>query len=427
MPTFTTASAADTVRVAACLGLPTLAQGVIKRRPKIMAATERLELDRTGIRQMQRLRRRYDSDVLRLPVPGRSIALALSVDAVARLLDHTPEPFSPATTEKRAALGHFQPHGVLISTGGERSERRAVNEHVLDTHHPHHRFADHMDQVIAEEVRELLPVVDREGALTWDIFAPRFWRIVRRVVLGDAAADDTELIDTLNGLRGRANWAYTAPREQLEREYLAARLGEYVVRAQPGTLAQLVAEHGANDRSDPHGQIPHWLFAFDAAGMATMRTLAVLAGQPEHRRRADQSDYLRACVLDTVRLWPTTPFLLRESTTPTRWATDELPAGTSFLIYTTFFHRDAGTLPYADVFSPEIWHNGEAQRNRALVPFSAGPADCPGRNLVLLVTTTVLSQLVAHREFGPDPAKHLDADRPLPATLNHFSLRLPVA
>ena len=66
-----TASVTDTMRVAAQVLLPTLAGGVIKRRPAALAIAEKLQLDRPGVRLMRRLRSRYGARPLRLRVPGR--------------------------------------------------------------------------------------------------------------------------------------------------------------------------------------------------------------------------------------------------------------------------------------------------------------------------------------------------------------------
>jgi hypothetical protein len=57
------------------------------------------------------------------------------------VLDETPEPFAAATREKRGALEHFQPEGVLISRGAERmdrpaSTRRCSTPHGRSTHSP---------------------------------------------------------------------------------------------------------------------------------------------------------------------------------------------------------------------------------------------------------------------------------------------------
>lgn len=429
----------DTMRVGAEVLAPTIATGVIQRREPIMGLVDRLRLDRHGIRRMQRLRARHGTGLLRLRVPGRSMALVLSPDEVGRILGDAPEPFSPASAEKRAALAHFQPHGALISHGEARPQRRHLNETVLDTHQPQHRLAGSIAAVVADEAMRLIGTATTAGQLTWEDFSAQWWRIVRRVVLGEQAADDQLLITQLESLRRRANWAQLAPRARRTQQRFAGRLAGYVDHAEAGSIAGLLADVPAGPDADPPGQVPHWLFAFDAAGIVTYRTLALLATHPEHAAtareevntdlssRPQQLRFLRACVLDSVRLWPTTPLLLRETTCPTEWDGTTLPAGTTLLIYTPFFHRDERTLSYADRFAPDIWLDGTARENPALVPFSDGPAQCPGENLVLLVASTLLAHLLAARNFPQAGGHPLDPEHPLPATVNPFALRFGVS
>ncbi|MEV5719143.1 cytochrome P450 [Amycolatopsis mediterranei] len=416
-----TASVAETLRVALEVALPTLAGGVLKRRPAAMAVAGKLQFDRAGVRLLRRLRERHYGRPLKLRVPGRSVELALSGADVKRLLAGAPTPFSPSTVEKRAALGHFQPHGVLISNAADRPGRRRFTETVLETGRPLHELATPFAQAIAEEAA-FLP---SEGSLDWDTFNVAWWRLVRRVVLGSAARDDTTLTDQLERLRLDANWAYLHPKRKQLREQFHERLVAHLGRAEPGSLAAVIASVGAGTAPD---QVAHWLFAFDAAGMATYRTLALLASHPAEQERARtdiegtepaQLSYLRACVLDAVRLWPTTPMILRETTEETSWG----PAGTTVLIFTPFFHRDPD-LPYADRFEPDLWLDGRAAENPALVPFSAGPAICPGRDLVLFCASTMLANLLRHHRFEQASGPVLSPERPLPATLDNFHLKL---
>jgi cytochrome P450 len=79
-------------------------------------------------------------------------------------------------------------------------------------------------------------------------------------------------------------------------------------------------------------------------------------------------------------------------------------------------------LPFADEFVPDIWLDGRAQQYPQLVPFSAGPAECPGRNLVLFVTSTLLAHLFDKMDLALESAPGLAAGRPLPLTLNQFGL-----
>ncbi|SFA94012.1 Cytochrome P450 [Amycolatopsis marina] len=434
-------SVADTARLAATVVLPTLATGVIKRRPALLRGAEWLQVDRRPIALFQRLRRKYGDVLLTLPVPGRSIALPLAPDAVGRILHGSPSPFSPASIEKAAALGHFQPHGVLISTGAERAARRSLNESVLQTERPLHELADPVTDVVREEVDELLGDRSTPRELDWDGFNRMWWRVVRRVVLGDGARTDHEVTDVLTVLRRDANWAYLRPRRTRTREHFERLLHRHLDRAEPDSLAAVLASEtaetagttGTVDGGDAGDQVAHWLFAFDAAGMVTMRALALLATHPDHaeraraelaprRRGAQQLPFLRACALDTVRLWPTTPLLLRRTTGETRWGTGSLAAGSTVLVYCPYFHRDSAQLHFADRFDPDIWLDGRVDEYPALVPFSAGPAECPGRNLVLFVVSTLLGELLRSHDIAVRAGPELRPDR-LPATIDNFSLR----
>ncbi len=64
-------------------------------------------------------------------------------------------------------------------------------------------------------------------------------------------------------------------------------------------------------------------------------------------------------------------------------------------------------------------HGGE---DWPLVPFSAGPGTCPGRDVVLLAGSVWLAALVERSGWrlvrGP-----VAGDRPMPGTLNPFRLR----
>jgi cytochrome P450 len=416
------ASGWDTLRISVGVLAPIVARGVIVRRPRVVAVLEKIDADRRAGRLLGRIADRYGPGPLLLRIPGRSVAVVLDPEDVHRVLAETPEPFTPDNREKHAALAHFQPAGVLISRGRARTERRRFNEAVLETGRPVHRLAGPVTAVIADEVDRV------DGDLSWDAFNAMWWRIVRRTVLGDDARDDHELTDLLRSLRADANWAYLKPRRRQVRERFQSRLRRYLDRARPGSLAELVAETPATDETEPDQQVPHWLFAFDAAGIASFRTLALLAAHPAQLQwaRTDPSrpdlPRLRACVLESVRLWPTTPAILRDATRETTWRGRVLPAGTALLIVTPFFHRDERTLPYANTFTPDIWLDGRAEHAYSLVPFSSGPGACPGRDLVLFTTSTLLAALLDRFDVRPTQPNRLDPSRPMPGTLNPFTL-----
>lgn len=408
---------------------PVLFGGVIARRPRALALIGRLGWEARGIAAAERVHRRHGPGPIRLLGRRRPIALVLDPSDARRLLEETPDPFSPAAKEKQAALAQFQPHGVLISDRAERPARRWRNEAALRTYDPQTLEVDRFQDVVRQETSALLS--EREAApgrsLGWQDFDPSWWRSVRRLVLGEAARDDQALIKDLYRLRRAANWSRLAPRRHVLTESFTHRVRAYVQLAEPGSLAFQAAEVNAAD------QVPHWLFAYDAAGVTAMRALALLSVHPQvtaevraeiAARPADpfRWDLLRAAVLETVRLWPTTPLILRESVRTTSWGDgSHLPAGSLFALYTPYLHRGSPAGPAGDRFSPDLWSRG-ATTHAPLYPFSAGPASCPGRDVVLLTVTSWLAAVLdRHRPRLVRP--HLRPDEPLPATLNHFGLR----
>lgn len=158
-------------------------------------------------------------------------------------------------------------------------------------------------------------------------------------------------------------------------------------------------------------QVPQWLFAFDAATWAGFRALGLLAAQPgavdrarDELRGLPDLPFLRATVLESVRLWPTTPAILRDTTQDTEWEGGTLPAGASVLIFASYFHRDETRLPEAHRFAPELWLRERTDQDWPLVPFSGGPGICPGRNLVLLTTSLLLAGLVGRTRYQVEGA-----------------------
>lgn len=429
------ASVLDTLGIFADVFFPTLAKGVIMRRPRVLKMAEALDLDRRAIRRMQRLRHKYGAGPVFIRLPGRSLALVLDPSHVHRILASTPEPFATSTPEKRAALAHFEPKNALLSEGRERVHRRQFNEEALQPEHAMHSMAATFLEVVASEARDLRRVWRQSGMLTWDQFSMTWFRIVLRVVFGNAAREDNDLSATMAQLRSAANWAFLRPQRRDLRDKLLGRIRLYLAAAEPGSLAGAVATlHPASDAAPEH-QVPQWLFAFDPAGIATFRSLALLASHPEQAAQAREEaaghassgrndlPFLRATALESLRLWPTSPLILRETKAETFWDEGLVPANTGLIIFAPFFHRDGERLAYADRFTPELWLDPDKAGDWPLIPFSEGPAVCPGRSLVLLLSTAMLAALLEDGRPRFATSARLRKSGPLPATLNHFGLR----
>jgi len=430
----TRASLTDTISFVSRVMLPTFGKGILIRRPTMEAAAERFGFDTGAVKAMQRLRRSYGTGPIQLKIPGRPQLVLLHPADVMHVLQRTPRPFRADTKEKRAALNHFEPGNVLISEPDRRARLRPLHENALATTDTVHPLAWRIHEVVEEELARILGADLPE--LGWRQFSDAWFRIVRRVVLGTRARDDVGLTQLLDRLRQRGNWAFFVPKDDHNRRRLQEMLKRYLIEAEPDSIA---ARMPLDSPYQTAAQITQWLFAFDPAGMATFRTLALLASHPHFQARADQeaqqdqsvgdacASFTRRCFLEALRLWPTSPAILRELMDDYSWGSSHVSKGTGIIIFTPFFSRDDETLAFADQMTPDVWQTAHADAlpDRGIVPFSGGPAICPGHNLVPMVACTAVASVLCRKCLSLiSPSMNLSR---LPGTLDHFGIRLGVA
>ncbi|WP_434734330.1 cytochrome P450 (plasmid) [Rhizobium sp. YTUHZ044] len=413
----------DTLRVMTAVVAPTVAKGLIIRRPTMERLAERQGVDTNAVKEMQRLKNTYGPAPLLLPIPFRPQLLILDPADVATVLQSSPEPFAAATTEKHAALVHFEPKNVLISSTSRRAELRPAHEHALATADRLHPYAMHFKKIVDAE---FLQVLNLPRELDWPAFSQAWFRIVRRVVLGERARNDGTLTETLNELRGRANWAFAAPVDQRKLARFHDQVGRYLREPEKHSLVNRLPR---GDELAPENQVAQWLFAFDAAGIAVMRTLALLACHVSYWGKAVEEamggdldrPFTRSCLLEVLRLWPTTPAILRQLTKDIRSGDRVIARGTGIIIFVPFFHRDPALL-YANRMEPSIWGQNDALPAAALVPFSAGPVVCPAHNLVPTIASLAVGTFLSAADVVLlQPSLTVDN---LPGTLNHFDIQL---
>jgi cytochrome P450 len=430
--------AVDAARVLARVLTPLVARGVIKRRPTVVGWLERSDADRRAVECLQSIRRRYGAGPAVIALPGRTMAVILHPDDAWEVLRRSPDPFSPASFEKRAALSHFQPHGVLISEGADRDRRRALNDLALEPDRRIHHLSPRLAEVVRDETHRLTAALGPNGRLGWAEFERYWWRLVRRVVFGDAAADEHAVTDLVTELREAANWAFMRPKRRRTLAEFQQCTASLLEQAGPDTLGGILWDAASSERDAPVDQVAHWLFAFDAAALTSIRALAMIAtsGSADRVRdevvaasSPDDLRFSRACILETLRSWPTTPAILREQTREVAWGDGgaSTPTGTHVVIYAPLFHRDDERDPSLNRFVPDRWLEIddllELAQASALVPFSAGPAACPGRNVVLTLTSLVLAEFLGSHDVTVGSPADLDADS-MRSVLDPFTIEL---
>lgn len=141
------------------------------------------------------------------------------------------------------------------------------------------------------------------------------------------------------------------------------------------------------------------------------------ADEPEFTELVER---LRSSVLESLRLWATTPMILRETTMEVEFEHGVMPAGISTLIFAPYFHRDERHLEFAHRFAPENWDRPRGRGEWPLMPFSLGAGICPGRHLVLLLTSNLLAKVVGERTV--ELLSHELEPGNLPALLNNYGL-----
>ena len=131
--------------------------------------------------------------------------------------------------------------------------------------------------------------------------------------------------------------------------------------------------------------------------------------------------YLAGCLHEAMRLWPTTPMLIREALAEDELPGGTVPRGTQVLIWNSFNHRDHRRDPLANRFRPERWANGSP--SPLFNHLSSGTQVCAGVDLVLFIGRAVIAALLAGDRYvllAPD----LNPDGDLPYAFDQYAFEM---
>lgn len=135
--------------------------------------------------------------------------------------------------------------------------------------------------------------------------------------------------------------------------------------------------------------------------------------------------YLRACLDESLRLWPPTPHGLPRKTPPEGLCImgEYVPGNTTVSISALVAHRDEAAFPEPDKFIPDRFLGEKGKElQSAFIAFSAGSRGCIGRNISYLEQTVMLASLVHRYEFAMPRGFELQRLE----TMNHILGEMPV-
>ncbi|MGW1766165.1 cytochrome P450 [Streptomyces sp. NPDC002073] len=420
------AGRAETLRFALTHTLPAFVRGIAAPRPRMVAAFGTLGQSGWSAATLRALRARHGGAPVKIRALSGDMLVLLDRSDIAQFFAEPVERLAMDAVDKVRMLEVLEPTGVICSHGALREARREVNDHALAPDRAVHPSCAEFLTVIAEECA----AATASAVLEHDALKRILQRIGRRIVLGDRAAADEDLHRGLLRLREEANWLgmRKSRNPANERLYgqLASRLVKYAAEAPAHTLvarAQSVPEGPEFPELDPVGQAHHWLLAVDALTPVIARTLTLLAAHPAEQDAARGDDTrMRACLQESLRLYPLVPDLVRVTRAETVWRGVSYPAGTHVLVPIGFHQRDPQTVPAAELFVPGRWLDREADGDTRMAPFSHGGGRCPGDRLGLLLGSAICRELLRGRRVStPHP---LNPCRPLPGTLPPSPLHL---
>ncbi len=193
-----------------------------------------------------------------------------------------------------------------------------------------------------------------------------------------------------------------------------------------GLLLHAQAESGGTitDREIRDQAMAFFLAGHETVALALSWTWYLLAQHPEVETTlltelqtvlgdraptpADQPrlPYAEMVVLEALRFYPPLWTIARVALRTCALGNYQVPAGTLVLMSPWVTHRDPRFFDQPEVFNPDRWQGGFAQRlpRYAYFPFGGGPRGCVGRGFAMMEAVLVLATVAQRFRLAVDPA-----------------------
>jgi cytochrome P450 len=406
--------------------IPYFLRGVFTENRGWVRFWTRFQPDPLAVRRISALRANYQSDYLVVNFMGKKSLLVMSADGIKSILDRSPAIYAEPL-EKRKRMSHFQPNALTISRGEEWQDRRRFNVAVLQEEL--HEYAGTFLEIIRE-------AVGAEPVRTWHAFEVLFERIALQIIFGHGM-NDTSLTTELKAMMLESNRLLFSGQKSVHFDAFHKKVTAELTSPRARSLVAYCRHAPSSEVTAIGNQIPHWLFAMkDTLAINTARALALIAAHPTAaaavREEIINTDlqspgsvtgmqYLEGCIQEAMRLWPTTPLLMRVALVDDELEGRQVPAGTQVVIHNGFNHRNPENGESADRFCPALW-SGSAVDYR-FNHLSNGTQSCAGKALALFIAKALLATLLATHTYRLRKPS-LDPGKPLPYAYDHYGIEL---
>ncbi|CAK1549418.1 unnamed protein product [Leptosia nina] len=122
----------------------------------------------------------------------------------------------------------------------------------------------------------------------------------------------------------------------------------------------------------------------------------------------NEMNYLQCCIKETLRLYPSVPFIARQIKEEVVLSGYTIPAGVNCYIHIYDLHHREDIYPEPEKFNPDrfLMENIDNRHRYSFIPFSAGPRNCIGQKFAYLEMKAVMTGLL--RKFRIEAVTRTD-------------------
>ncbi|CAG9827259.1 unnamed protein product [Diabrotica balteata] len=111
--------------------------------------------------------------------------------------------------------------------------------------------------------------------------------------------------------------------------------------------------------------------------------------------------YLELVIKETLRLYPSAPYIGRELSEDVEYEGKVLPKGLTVGLFIFAVHRDPEYFPDPLKFDPQRFEDTRGTNPYVYTPFSAGPRNCIGQKFAMLEMKSIISKVIRNFEIYP--------------------------